>query len=395
MVDVERIGKKEVLARRFLETRNYEGPVFRDYAWREADQLARLPPEEWDTRWMERLQLLSVVLHDAEAWAKVTGRDPDKTQWSAFAPILERADRRRLSLVFATYAMTDATAAYRLAAKCGVNMIDDHAEALVGNCRFPPFLSLALEELERDADHQRRWIEVLAESALRHRNVARELYATLASQQLARVLAESGAKLPWWPSLKREGTFADKEESRSAHTTAYTGRVSVSALCAIMTLALKTPEKDGGLRSVSVLRSLEAAHEPVAVRAARPGGGLLWAVGVAGVATLLVMPTEGPMLRIAAAAGVLAGSAAIGRIMWETPKVQADLYDFILGVRESALDVLAMRSPRRRIAIALSGWRRFAARPFFGQLMDVARVIGEERGVLGVGGRADVGGLRR
>jgi hypothetical protein len=172
LADVERLGRGRVLGRCLLETQQYEAGAFAAYVANQAEALAAAPPAAWDAAWLERLNLLTVVLRDAEVWAEVTGRRVTNTLEDLFAQLVQ-TDRHRLGLVFSAYAMQDATAAYRLAAKCGVNMLDEQPDAIVRNCIFPPFLNLALDRLESDRNDREKWVELLAEAALQHVNPER------------------------------------------------------------------------------------------------------------------------------------------------------------------------------------------------------------------------------
>jgi hypothetical protein len=85
------------------------------------------------------------------------------------------SSREGLEEIFSLYSSQDAPAAFRLAESVGVDMLDDYRRILISSCQEPPFLALALERAWSASANRDTWLVILAEAALRYRNVAHKL----------------------------------------------------------------------------------------------------------------------------------------------------------------------------------------------------------------------------
>ncbi|MBE1485209.1 hypothetical protein H4W31_000847 [Plantactinospora soyae] len=168
------IQDRAVVGRCFLETQAYDHKIWPRYVGREMKSLLRLGREFWDEEWLRRLHLLTVIIADENAWAKLYHRSPTLTLHSFFLQMIE-GDREKLRTVIGSYAAFDPQAAFRIAEACEVDLVRDQPATVVEHLSNPPFYSMLIERLKADEEPHENWFMVLAEAALGSQYVAHQL----------------------------------------------------------------------------------------------------------------------------------------------------------------------------------------------------------------------------
>jgi len=317
VADVQLAEDDQVLARCLLETQAYDGPVFEGYVEREAAALVATPGDSWNDRWLERLHLLSVVLQDAEGWATLVGRGASARLDELFRELV-RADARRLAVVFGTYAASDAPAAYRLAAACGVDIVTEQPDVVVRSCATPAFLDLALEQIDVDSGRRDEWVQLLAEAAFRHGNIGVALDQMAASGVLADAMLMIDPRRRWSVPLGSPYLETGMGGFRRRQ------RTEVSAFDAVLTLALASRPAFDHLAFVDGLRGLPAIDVRAGARMAKVTTG----VAAAGVLAWLAYRagTAHSLGDLTVTIGFAALGLALARGAWSLPEVRNDLY---------------------------------------------------------------------
>jgi hypothetical protein len=173
--EVLALNDGEILARCFLETQDYDHPVWNSFSQQEVEALTSYGPDEWSDEWLARLHLVSVVLREAERWASSSGNGVPSVTSDELFHRLVGADEQKLMRVFSAYAAHDAAASFRLAEACGVDLVTARPDLLVEACSDPPFLALALDRAALDRHGETMWSSILAEAGLRFQVVATNL----------------------------------------------------------------------------------------------------------------------------------------------------------------------------------------------------------------------------
>ena len=173
--EIAKLGDREVLGRCFLETQLYDREEWLSYVSAETKYLTGEGESRRDEKWLRRLHLFSVVLRDARSWMdQVAGRHVGP-ELDGLLPSIVGSNREALGEIFSLYASQDAPAAFRLAESVGVDMLDAYRAILISSCQEPPFLALAMERAWNASVNHGTWSIILAEAALRYRNVAHKL----------------------------------------------------------------------------------------------------------------------------------------------------------------------------------------------------------------------------
>ena len=193
---VATLGDQRVLGRCFLESQAYTHPRWADYVRAEMASLLATPAADWTEAWLQRLQLFTVVVRDAQAWGQLAGHPIGVAIERMFSNLVGY-DRQRLSRVFSSFATHDPAAAFRLADDTGLDLALDQPELVIGNASDPPFLDIAVERALATPSATRRWAPLLAEAALRRPAVAARLVARPAPSSCAAALAEVPRQLDW------------------------------------------------------------------------------------------------------------------------------------------------------------------------------------------------------
>lgn len=173
--EIAKLGDREVLGRCFLETQLYDREEWSIYVSAETEYLTVEGESRRDEKWLRRLHLFSVVLRDARSWMdQVAGRHVGP-ELDGLLPSIVGSNREALGEIFSLYASQDAPAAVRLAESVGVDMLEGYRGILISSCQEPPFLALAVERASDTSANRDTWLIILAEAALRYRNVAHKL----------------------------------------------------------------------------------------------------------------------------------------------------------------------------------------------------------------------------
>lgn len=175
IAQVARTRDWELLGRCILETQRYDHPAWRTYERKEGEYLRNIPHDAWDRHWIARLQLFRSVLSDAKRISAFAGLgSPPDREFSLFFGELVGSSSERFYDLFQVFASEDAAAAFRFAEEAGFNVPLDRPELMIEACLSLPFVSIAIENSQRQADGD-VWASVLAEASLRYRIVAKEL----------------------------------------------------------------------------------------------------------------------------------------------------------------------------------------------------------------------------
>ncbi|WP_158264186.1 NACHT domain-containing protein [Amycolatopsis sp. CA-126428] len=180
LVEFAPLVDSETLGRCFLETQAYDMDIWLDYRKREEKALASAPSSEWDADWLRRLHLFSVVLADEGEWRTLFGRADERHREQFFASLIQ-SDKNRLNRVFATFARTDASTAFRLAEAVGMDLVEERPGLVIASFDDPVFRSLAIRRFEelprgpRSEEKLEQWSIVLAHAGMHSAAAAHEL----------------------------------------------------------------------------------------------------------------------------------------------------------------------------------------------------------------------------
>jgi hypothetical protein len=170
---VSALGDDRLLARCFLETKNYEHPAWQTFAENTRDSLLKAAEISWNEQWLQDLHLFNVVVRDAAQCSKyvpVTCGQIDLGEF--YEQLVRKQGGNSLPRLLAAYASHDAPAALRLAEISGLDLPADFPEVIIDNCDQIPFLSLIVDKLLSDSGRPLAWAVPLAEAGLGSRLVA-------------------------------------------------------------------------------------------------------------------------------------------------------------------------------------------------------------------------------
>ena len=263
--DVARLADQRVLGRCFLETQIYDHRLWPAYIDAETQALRAADPEDWHDDWLQRLQLFSVVLRDAEGWAELMGKEVTVPVRGIFRDLVS-SDRDRLSRIFSSFAIQDPAATFRLAEATGLDLTRDKPELVIDNASDPPFLITAVQSAFTSPAASRRWAPLLVEAALRHPAAAALLHARAAPPGSAATLARGPDAAGW-------AVFDMPAPQRLTDTVG-----GISCYGIFIAIAMD-PSQEALARypCLAVLRTIDAPSVK------RPGGQWLSMVGLAGL----------------------------------------------------------------------------------------------------------------
>ncbi|MGJ5042759.1 MULTISPECIES: NACHT domain-containing protein [unclassified Bradyrhizobium] len=162
-----------LLAMTFLEAKLYDHELWPKFV---DESIARLSAgagrDKWDADWLRELHLFLVVASDAERSAEVMGGVARSDVVDAFFEEFARVEVQSLVRLIQSYAEQDASAAFRVANLCGIDLLNEAPEIVVSGCSQPPFLALALERALREQERLAIWMSLFAEGGLRSRAAA-------------------------------------------------------------------------------------------------------------------------------------------------------------------------------------------------------------------------------
>jgi hypothetical protein len=241
--DVAKLANTQVLARCFLETQEYDHSSWERFADVESAFLSNSDPSSWDEDWLRRLHLYNVVARDAARWATQLQREIHIESTDKLFSDLVQGSRTRLVRLFSSYASQDAGAAFRLAESCSVDLVIERPDLVARCCTEPPFLAIAIDRAERDADRAGKWALILAESGLRYGVVAKKL-------------SERSVPRLWEPSLIARDSSRYWRLRFDEHVRAFNG----TFYSACLSLARGEPEESLGL--FPLVRKINSIRAP-------------------------------------------------------------------------------------------------------------------------------------
>ena len=270
--DVVSLRDQLILGRCLLETQLYDHDSWEVYWKTEAKYLVDITHGEADqagSEWLNRLHLFNVVLSDQAQWAAVYVRPVAASLAEVFKEIVQ-ADRERLATVFSSYASRDPAAAFRLAEATGFDLITDQRWLVVDNLANPPFLDIAIERAQRQADHVVDWALAFAEASLRNVIVAVRLSRETLGPVISSSLQDVDSRFSWhrFPlAIYSNSSGSLILNSRLAYGLLTKGRINpkvrlldASLLTAALTLATKEVAErsadriPGGLALLNVIK---------------------------------------------------------------------------------------------------------------------------------------------
>jgi hypothetical protein len=165
--DIAICDDSHLLALTFLETKLYSHDLWEKFVDNSISVLLSSTETEWDAEWLRELHLFLVVASDAERAASVSRgiRRPDGV--AIFFRNLAGKSPSPIAVLIKNYAEQDAAAAFRVAALCNLDLMQDLPEVVIENCDQPPFLAIALERASRAGEDFRAWACLFTEAGLR------------------------------------------------------------------------------------------------------------------------------------------------------------------------------------------------------------------------------------
>jgi hypothetical protein len=184
-------GDNELLGRSLLETQAYDSPTWKHYVDNEVDFLTRAArefgPQETDaaqlkthesnvdSRWLSRINLLSVTLRDAEDWSAIFGTAP-QYHTEEIMRSLSSQSPSQVKAVIAAFASQDGRSAYRLAKSLGFDLAVDIPMLVAESCKDRAFFDLVVSEAVQQSPSNLHWPRLIVEagltSLLANRNLA-------------------------------------------------------------------------------------------------------------------------------------------------------------------------------------------------------------------------------
>ncbi len=171
---IAELRDERLLARCFLETKNYEHPAWKTFAQDTRDSLLRTAEADWDENWLQELHLFNVVVRDAvQCSTHIPTARVQLDLGEFYRELLQRQGSNSLPKLLGAYASHDAPAALRLAEVSGLDLPSHFPEVIIDNSDQIPFLSLIVNKLLSDTDGTGlMWAPPLAEAGLTSRLVA-------------------------------------------------------------------------------------------------------------------------------------------------------------------------------------------------------------------------------
>ena len=192
LTDIASLNDDALLARCFLETKNYQHPCWAEFVSRRKAKFLATEENKWDDRWLRDLHLFNVVVKDAKQCSTHIPTANADLDLDTFFSTLAGNQKQSLYKLISAYAAQDAAAAFRLAETCNINLVQDFPELVIAHCDQPPFLALVLEKTLRNTNQTESWAALLAESGLRSRAVA----AALSTHAPSRELTDAISRIP-------------------------------------------------------------------------------------------------------------------------------------------------------------------------------------------------------
>jgi hypothetical protein len=227
------LGDSRLVARAFLETKLYDHPRWADFVNTESTALASIPEAEWDTEWLQRLHLFSVVLRDADVAEGIHGIRSTFSLDEFFRQLFS-SHEGSVEKLLGTYASQDPVAAFRVAELCGINLAYDFPALVIEHCDSMPLLGIVHSRL--GAADGMSWLPLLCEASLRY-PVTAKLIEPLTPQPAAEKMAAAAPhRSRWWHSR-----LAKKTTLSTYLTAAAVSPHSVPEECVLLRLLHQIP----------------------------------------------------------------------------------------------------------------------------------------------------------
>lgn len=175
MTELAATGDYRLMARSFLETKNYEHETWQAFAEGTKRLLLGTPESEWNEEWLRDLHLFNVVVRDQQQCASFTQPHGIDIDLSEFYRTLVSKQQNSLAALLRSYAAQDAAAAFRLAEICGLDLLADYPEIVSANMDQNLFFELVLQNALGDDSRLAKSSAVIVEAALRSPPVAAKL----------------------------------------------------------------------------------------------------------------------------------------------------------------------------------------------------------------------------
>jgi hypothetical protein len=224
--DVREMNDLRLLPSSLLETKTYEHPAWPAFAQAEMESLITTPEEYWDSQWLQRLYLLTVVVRDAAL--SLPQHDEVPIRFESFLQVLISKQSSSLNKLFSAYATQDAAAAFRIAEACRINLAELLPHIVITNCDQRPFLALVQD---RAVYGSPAWAALLSEAALRSKATANLIESSPISADLEDLLSTPEGNDHWW-----ELYLAPRDRLSSLITLALNGNKSLPRECEMLQL---------------------------------------------------------------------------------------------------------------------------------------------------------------
>jgi hypothetical protein len=168
-------GDERGLALAFLETKLYDHPAWGGFIAKRTETLLRSIDHGVSSEWLREVHVFTVLCADAARAARSIPRIRGTIPLDGFfAELAERRDDTIIGLI-RSYAEQDAVAAFRVAALCNIDMIEQLPEVVIASADQPAFLAILIERASSEPTRHVMWAAVLAEASLRSPAVANQL----------------------------------------------------------------------------------------------------------------------------------------------------------------------------------------------------------------------------
>lgn len=203
--DLLDIGDLPLLARTFLETKNYHHPAWSHFVERQKEVLLARP--EWNDEMLLRLHLFSVVVTDARIAKRHTGMASQPVDLDGFLRQIVERNPAELTTLLSAYAQRDAAAVFRLATIAEIDLPADFPQVIFRNCDQRPFFEMVKDAAVAETTRIHLWAAVFAEAALRSRLVARDMNAMPPWKTWQRAVAALPGRQCWFQPRILRRTF--------------------------------------------------------------------------------------------------------------------------------------------------------------------------------------------
>jgi hypothetical protein len=170
--DLANHADERVLALSFLETKQYDHPVWSHFITSLEHHLLVTDDNALDAEWLRQVHLFMVVCADAERASKLLRRVENADRLKGFFEVLRGRTDGTIYRLINSYAEQDAAAAFRVSALCQIDMLDQLPDVIIKNCDQPPFFTLLLDLASREPRRLFQWSCALSEAGLRSPAVA-------------------------------------------------------------------------------------------------------------------------------------------------------------------------------------------------------------------------------